>query len=687
MKHCKHTNIAKVLTVTLAALVVCSGVGVAAYATGLKSGTGNANTASSGTAADQNYKDETVYVIAAADGTPQKVIVSDWLRNNTGSASLSDYSELGDVTNVNGDETYVMNGEHMRVWDAQGGDICYQGETDKELPVSLSVQYKLDGDPISPEVLAGKSGRITMRFNYTNNQSEVVEIDGEKQTVVVPFAMITGMILDNDRFSNITVTNGRVINDGNRTIVAGFAIPGLQKDLGLDEDTLSLPEYVEISADVKDFALTTTLTLASNGVFDAMDAEKTDNLDELFSSVGQLTDAMDQLMDGSSALYGGMSTLLEKSGDLISGIDQLVSGAKKLAAGAGDADNGAALLHTKLSELSAGLTQLTSKNSDLNNGAQQVFASLLSAADSQIAASGLTLPKLTMENYATVLNGAIASLDESSVRQQATNTARSQVEAGVRAQEATIRAGVEAAVRQSVLENVLAAQPTPMTVAQYTAAVNAGTIDPAVQTQVETAVDTQMSGKTSTIDTQTEAKIQSLISQQMQDPTIQGRIEAAVAAAKKGSGSLAQLKAQLDNYDVFYQGVLAYTSNASKASDGASQLLAGSKTLSDGAAQVSDGASQLYAGLLKLQSSSSALTNGVTELTDGAMQLSDGIKELNEKGVQKLVDAAGGDLKGLTTRLRATLDVTKDYRSFTGVSDDMNGDVKFVYRTESVGNN
>lgn len=124
-------------------------------------------------------KDETVYVLAGADGSVQKIIVSDWIKNAVGSTIISDKSELTDVENVKGEESYTMNGNNMRVWDAKGNDIYCQGNIEKELPVGLSVSYKLDGKTISPTELAGKSGKVTIRFDYQNKQFETVEIDGK----------------------------------------------------------------------------------------------------------------------------------------------------------------------------------------------------------------------------------------------------------------------------------------------------------------------------------------------------------------------------------------------------------------------------------------------------------------------------------------------------------------------------
>ncbi len=162
------------------------------------------------------------------------LFLQDWIKNSVGSNSFSDKSELTNVENVKGDETYTMNSDHMRVWDAQGNDIYYQGNIEKELPVNLSVSYKLDGKNISSSELVGKSGKVTIRFDYTNNQYETVEIDGKQEKINVPFAMLTGMILDNDVFSNVEVSNGKLLNDGDHTVIAGIAFPGLQSNLNLD---------------------------------------------------------------------------------------------------------------------------------------------------------------------------------------------------------------------------------------------------------------------------------------------------------------------------------------------------------------------------------------------------------------------------------------------------------------------
>ena len=74
----------------------------------------------------------------------------------------------------------------------------------------------------------------------------------------------------------------------------------------------------------------------------------------------------------------------------------------------------------------------------------------------------------------------------------------------------------------------------------------------------------------------------------------------------------------------------------------------------------------------------------VKQLRDGAMQLSDGLKQFNEEGVEKLVSVLGDDVEGLAERLTATVEVSRNYRSFSGLTDGMDGAVRFIYRTEAV---
>ena len=746
----------------LALTILCSGVGVAAYSAGADNtaqalgvqteSTVEAVKKASTTkeALKKLSKNETVYVIADASGAAKKIIVSDWLKGVDTKGKVKDVSNLKDVKNVKGDETYTVNEDNAYEWAAKGDDIYYQGTGTTELPVKLKLSYKLNGKTVSADEIAGKSGKVTIRIDYENTQKEKVKINGKTEEVNVPFLMLSGMILDNDNFKNVEVSNGKAINDGTRTIVAGFALPGMQDSLDIDKDEMEIPDYVEITADTTDFELSTTMTVAMNDIFNDVDFSKVDDkVDELKDSLDELEDAAEQLVDGSSQLYDGIGTLLDKSGTLIEGIDKLYdgaeqvnSGAKKLdsglatlAGGASQVDNGAASLSSYVATLAGGLGKLSSNSATLNGGAEQVFNTLLSTADTLIATSGLTADKLTIKNYDSVLEGLISSLSDENSQKLAYNTALETVTATVNSQKDVIKTAVEATVRKSVTEQVLAAAGLGMTADQYDAAVAAGQVSEEVQAQVSTAVSTQMSTSAvqAAIDSNTASQIQSLIETNMNSEEVKSQIQAGVAKAQAGRKLLQALKTQLDSYNTFYQGLLSYTAGVDQANEGAQQILAGTytlkdgtgslvsgagqlkngssslksgtselksgtstlkdgtsslksgvKTLKNGTSSLSDGTKSLFEGVGTLKDGSAALVDGVKQLNDGAMTLSKGMKKFKEEGIDSIVDAANGDVQDIIDRFKAVQKASKKYNNYSGISNDMDGKVDFIYKTDSI---
>ncbi len=785
----------KIVAIGLCAALCLGGAGLAFAQTGSKTETTAPAAESVSSTVTQNIsKDETVYVLAGADGSVKKIIVSDWIKNQLGSATVTDKSDLNNIENVKGDESYSVNSDNMKVWDAQGNDIYYQGDIQKELPVGMSVSYTLDGKTISADELAGKSGKVTIRFDYDNRQYETVQINGTNQRIYVPFAMLTGMILDNDCFSNVQVSNGKLVNDGDRTVVAGLAFPGLQENLALSRDQLSIPDYVEVTADVKNFSLGMTVTLACNDVFSQIDDVNFTTADGATASIGKLTDAMTQLLDGSSALYDGLSTLLDKSKELATGVEELAAGAKAIRDGAGSVDEGTAALKAGLAELSTGLNTLSSNSEALNEGAEKVFTTLLSTAATQIRQAGLTVPDLTIDNYAQVLNELITSLDENAVYEKALQ----QVTAAVEENRPLITEKVTAAVRQQVEEKVTAIvrqqvevkvtdavkqqvtatvtdavkqqvtatvtdavkqQVTAtviqtaagMSVENYNAAVSAGMVPQEKQNAINAAIQAQMSSEaiqakitenvtaqmssdtvkakiTENIDAQMEsetvkAKITENTDAQMESDTVKATIaentdaqmktediqktisqqielqvkkaisenmasdtvQSQLTAASEGAKTLISLKASLDDYNAFYLGLLSYTQGVDTAAAGADQLSSGADQLKEGTAALKEGAATLYNGVLKMKDGVPTLISGVEQLKDGSMQLSEGLQQLNKEGIEKLVSLLENDLGDLSARVQATIDVSKNYRSFAGISDDADGQVKFIYRTDEIG--
>lgn len=337
-------------------------------------------------------KDESVYLISDANGNVNKTIVVDHLKNKDKKDTLEDASNLSDIENVKGKEKFTQSGDKL-TWQAGGKDIYYQGTATEEPPVTQKVTYYLDGKEISPEDLAGKSGKVKIRFDYTNTTSYTETVNGEKQTVSVPFAAVTGLVLG-DGFENIEVTNGKAEVSDSSSVVLGYALPGLKDSLGIKDGDLdgdvNIPEYMEMTADVENFSMPAAMTFVVN----ASDYVSTDGIDtsDLDDMINDLKDASTQLQDGSKTLAegtdtlsDGLSTLQSKLGTFASGVGTLQSGLKTYTDG--------------VSTLSGGLNTLGNSTGALVSGADK-----LNSGAGQLASGSATL-KDGLKSYTDGANG------------------------------------------------------------------------------------------------------------------------------------------------------------------------------------------------------------------------------------------------------------------------------------------
>ena len=345
--------------------------------------------AAASTSDNSVQKEETVYVNTTAAGDVTDVTVSDWLKNSGDSSEseIKDTSDLTDIKNVKGDETFTQDGDNL-TWSTDGKDIYYQGKTDKELPVSVSIKYYLDGKEISPDDLAGKTGHLKMEVTYTNTSKTTKKVNGKNAEIYSPFVMVTGMILSTDNFANVTVDNGKVISDGSRNIVVGLGMPGMKDSLDLDSDLadeINIPEGFTMEADVTDCEMSSAFTVAMTDLLDNLDLDNVDGLDDLKDSMKDLTDAAVKLVDGSKDLYKGTSTLNDKYIEFSDGISSLSSGVSELTDGAKELDDGVRTLDDGATQLDSGAQQVNSGAQQVNSGAQQVNSgaqSLESGAES-----------------------------------------------------------------------------------------------------------------------------------------------------------------------------------------------------------------------------------------------------------------------------------------------------------------
>lgn len=322
----------------------------------------------------ENDKEESVYVLAAPDGTPNEITVNVALKNNGLDQKPTDKTFLTNLKNKEGDEEVTDLGDGRYEWENHGEDIHYEGtaEASATLPVSVKITYYLDGTEVEPASLAGADGRITMHFDYKNQTGS-----GDDFT---PFFVISGMLLDGDCARNVSVTNGEVKYLDGDYLVYGMLLPGVQSALSLDtmelleDEDVDLPEEMEVSFDATDFKLDFTATLYSNGILEE------DNFDDI-------TDKLDELADKFADASGDTADLKEKIGKLKNGGAKLRDGADSLSTGLSQLNDalarmaaadpeGYAALSAQVSQLTEGSKSLSAGISTYTSGVDQACESI-----------------------------------------------------------------------------------------------------------------------------------------------------------------------------------------------------------------------------------------------------------------------------------------------------------------------
>ena len=311
-------------------------------------------------------KTETVYSVLNSDGSISDTIVSSWLHDEDGINNIKETLNLTDVKNIKSNEKPSKDG-NTYTWNVKGNDVYYEGTATKQLPVSVKIRYELDGQEMSAKDMEGKSGHLKLMISFTNNYSEVKNING-KSIVIHPSYLAGGMLnMSTGKFSNVKCESGKIVNDGTNEMLAFANIPGLNETLksaGLDKvnNQLGISDDVTVEADVNDFDLGSIMVGMTNEIDLASELGEIGSVSELTDGIDQLIEADDQLIDGSKQLYDGTTQLKEQAAPLTGSSDQV----RQLSAGAIQLNDGVKALQT-------GITQYTAGASAINEGVNQLY--------------------------------------------------------------------------------------------------------------------------------------------------------------------------------------------------------------------------------------------------------------------------------------------------------------------------
>lgn len=572
-------------------------------------------------------KDETVYSKTDANGNTYSTIVSDHITNENQDKMINDISDLLNIKNVNGDEEFSQDGNNL-VWNADGSDIYYQGESQKDLPIECNIKYELDGKEITAQELAGKSGKVKITIEYKNKDAHTVNINEKNETLYTPFVVVCGTILDNEHHRNIEITNGKVIDDGSKTTVLGISLPGMQESLNIKKDKLDIPDTIEITMDSTDFELSNIVTYVTPKIIEKDDLDIFNKLDDIYSQVNTLQSSSKQIEDGANNLKTGVDTYKEKSQEFNSAMTQIAQGT--------------GTINSNYNKIDEGINTLNVGSKNLKNGAEQ-----LNSGINQLSSSVSNLPQ------------GIESLYQGSAN----------LNAGI--------TGVASGVN-TLKDNLTKTTTTSITELTKNNAVLQKTIEALGEEQPELVAtlkaqkaENEQIIKALTPTEETNAKMQSLSNGL-------NAVTAGSQSLKENLGNLNTAVGQLP------EAINKITAGSNALEEGTKTLQTGASNLNNGSKALKNGISSLDTNTQKLAEANNQLTEGTTTISDGVTTLTEGIAKFNREGIDKICNYINGDLKDITNRLEKLQELSQEYNNFTMLNNGDKGNVKFIMIMDSI---
>ncbi len=641
-------------------------------------------------------KSETVYSNLDSNGKAYKTIVSTQLTNEDKSDEITDISNLLNIENTNGDETFKKEGNQI-VWDSNGNNIYYKGESDKQLPVECKITYELNGEEISAEELKGKSGNVKIKINYTNNEKHIVSINGKQVTMYTPFIIVAGTKIDNAKNKNIQITNGKIVDNGESTLAVGIAMPGMQENIGISKSKIDIPEEIEISMETEDFEMGNIIAVVA---VKGIDEDLTSDLNSMYSQINELANASNEILAGANQLKEGTS-------ELVSGVDQLKDGTGAAYAGSKQIkdeveestknlknDNTPAIDSKTLEAIKAQAMQSATLSDEQKAGIAAQAKAAATLSDEQkagIAAQAKAGAKLTDAQKAGIAAQAkaaakltdaqkaeIAAQAKLTDEQKAKITA--QAKAGAEFTETQKTAIIEQAQKKYTETLTEAEKQLILTVAQNTAYQTATTTALAVaeSTAEATALKVAQSVAESTAEA-TALKVAQSVAESTAEATAQTVAQStATQTAETTALTVAQSTATQT------AGATA-TQTATQVGNQAKQKF--TNQVVSQMSTLGTALDELTNGLANIDNGVSALSVGTNKLDSGALQLANGVKTFNEQGISKINNLVNGDLRNIASRVEKMNELANEYNNYAGIQNGMAGEVKFIMITDSTTGN
>lgn len=662
-------------------------------------------------------KEETVYVNLDNSGKDIDKTSSIWLHSNSPLKTVEDKSILKDVVNVKGEEKPEVKNEKL-IWETDDTDIYYQGKADKELPIKPEIKYFLDGKEVEIGDIVGESGKLKISINIKNIDRQNIETKNEDMKLAyTPYMVATVVDLPMDKFKNININTGKIISDGSNQIISFISFPGLKESLGTEENIFNLEDHLEIVADVVNFEMKPIVFTATSEIPEIDGLEDAKDLDELLDGIGKIKEASEKLADAIGVLSQGQRELNTGIDELAEGINQLkfgssglLDGALKLNEGINGSYEGSIKINEGASELSKSANQLgegfvglgegmgefSDKAVEFSQGAAQVAegTSGLSKGTNELnmgmeeLIQGTETIKGGQDGLSEGLGKSLKAIEEIKAGKEKEGKVVDLLLKGIEGLE-NLTKGIGKIPGTDNLAEKLQGGLKEQRLALEGLKDSSNQLVLALE-QVETGI-------------REAEEVSKELAQGMENINqgqrkVGGGLEQLNAGAlelKEASSQLVEGSTGLgQGANIIRENTSALKEGSYKFSQGATDLAKGTNSLTNGLKKLNTGGSKLYHGIGQLEKGTEALSLGGEKLKDGSHQLTEGTEELNQgmkeyynDGILKMSDEinnANGDISKLMDIKDDLVRLAKDNKSFTGISEDMDGSLKFIMKTEGV---
>ena len=600
-------------------------------------------------------KNETVYTKLNHDGSIKNMIVNEHLLNTSKDENIEDISSLKDIFNVQSDRAFSQNNLNL-TWKALGDDIFYQGKTDKELPINVKISYEMDGKNYQPSEMIGKSGKVKIILKYQNKDQHVVKVNGKEETLYTPFVVTTALTLNGKNNSNVEVTNGKVVNQGNNYIILGVSTPGLYESLHLD--SIQNLDEITLTFDTTKFELSSIYSVITPKVIENSDLEVFEKLDSVSDDVNKLQSSMNKIETGSKTLKDGIYSAYQGSDMIKNRVSESIESLKQDNTPVLNEEVLAGIKESAIEQVSLSEEQLSVIAAQASQGATLSEEQLNEIASKTLSSIGTI--SLTEEQKTMIITNADKAIDEI-YADQIKSAARSQVDAllyGITSKLSFSQEQIKALSGNQIEDEV--------------AMIIATNLNNVIFSNLDSSKE-QIYGMSEN------AAIQS--AKQIAENSA---LEAAKVTANQTASILAPEVAKAAAMAVAPE-VAGETAKviASETAKTVAGELAPQVAIKVAESVKSGVAGQILPSMIMLNDGLSELTDGLSKLDDGANELTTGLSTFNREGIMK-ISSLGNEAKDMSQKIEALVNLGESYQTFTMKSDNTDGSTKFIFVTDSL---